>query len=50
MPLTLFSCCQGHPEGSLGARMPLHYITKHLQQRIEDDHFRIKRATPRVLA
>jgi len=30
------------------ARTPLHYVTKHLQQRIESDHFRVKRAMPRV--
>ncbi len=27
---------------------PLHYVTKHLQQRIESDHFRVKRPMPRV--
>ncbi|WP_456686727.1 DDE-type integrase/transposase/recombinase, partial [Bradyrhizobium sp. P5_C11_2] len=26
----------------------LHYVTKHLQQGIESDHFRVKRAMPRV--
>ncbi len=30
------------------ARAPLHYVTKHLQQRIESDHFRVKRPMPRV--
>ncbi len=30
------------------ARTPVHYVTKHLQQRIESDHFRIKRPMPRV--
>lgn len=29
-------------------RAPVHYITKHLQQGIESDHFRVKRAMPRV--
>jgi transposase, IS6 family len=29
-------------------RTPIHHITKHLQQRIESDHFRVKRAMPRV--
>src|SRR4051812_6057574 len=30
------------------ARTPVHYITKHLQQGIESDHFRVKRPMPRV--
>jgi IS6 family transposase len=30
------------------ARTPLHYATKHLRQRIESDHFRVKRPMPRV--
>src|SRR4028118_1972173 len=30
------------------ARMPLHYVTKHLQQQIESDHFRVKRPMPRI--
>jgi transposase, IS6 family len=30
------------------ARTPLHYVTKHLQQGIESDHFRVKRPMPRV--
>ncbi|MGE7415085.1 DDE-type integrase/transposase/recombinase [Methylobacterium tarhaniae] len=29
-------------------RMPTHHVTKHLQQGIESDHFRVKRAMPRV--
>ena len=29
-------------------RDPLHYVTKHLQQRIESDHFRVKRPMPRI--
>jgi transposase-like protein len=29
-------------------RTPVHYVTKHLQQRFESDHFRVKRAMPRV--
>ena len=29
-------------------RTPVHYVTKHLQQGIESDHFRVKRAMPRV--
>ena len=28
--------------------MPVHYVTKHLQQGIESDHFRVKRPMPRV--
>lgn len=28
--------------------MPLHYVTKHLQQGIESDHFWVKRAMPHV--
>ena len=35
-------------KAGLLARTPLHYVTKHLQQRIESDHFRVKRAMPRV--
>ena len=30
------------------ARAPYHYVTKHLQQGIESDHFRVKRPMPRV--
>ena len=30
------------------ARTPVHYVTKHLQQRMESDHFRVKRPMPRV--
>ena len=30
------------------ARTPVHSVTKHLQQRIESDHCRVKRALPRV--
>ena len=26
----------------------MHYVTKHLQQRIESDHFRLKQPMPRV--
>ncbi|UHC17900.1 IS6 family transposase [Methylobacterium currus] len=29
-------------------RTPTHHVTKHLQQGIESDHFRVKRAMPRV--
>ena len=29
-------------------REPLHYVTKHLQQGIESDHFRVKRPMPRI--
>jgi IS6 family transposase len=35
-------------EAGLLARTPIHYVTKHLQQGIESDHFRVKRAMPRV--
>src|SRR4051812_8954567 len=34
-------------EGLL-ARVPVHYVTKHLQQGIESDHFRVKKPMPRV--
>jgi transposase-like protein len=27
---------------------PVHYVTKHLQQGIESDHFRVKRPMPRI--
>ncbi len=30
------------------ARNPLHYVTKHLQQGIESDHFRVKKNIPRI--
>src|SRR3954454_227980 len=30
------------------ARTPAHYVTKHVQQGIESDHFRVKRPMPRV--
>ena len=29
-------------------QVPLHYVTKHLQQGIESDHFRVKRPMPRI--
>src|SRR4051812_39609066 len=35
-------------KAGLLARTPLHYVTKHLQQGIESDHFRVKRPMPRV--
>jgi IS6 family transposase len=34
--------------GGLLPRTPLHYVTKHLQQGIESDHFRVKRPMPRI--
>ena len=34
-------------EGLL-SRNPVHYVTKHLQQGIESDHFRLKKNMPRV--
>ena len=34
-------------EGRL-ARAPVHHVTKHLQQGIESDHFRLKKNMPRV--
>ena len=34
-------------EGRL-ARDPVHHVTKHLQQGIESDHFRLKKNMPRV--
>ncbi|POR40921.1 IS6 family transposase [Methylobacterium sp. V23] len=36
-----------HKEGLL-PRMPAHYVTKHLQQGIESDHFRVKKNMPRI--
>jgi len=27
---------------------PVHYVTKHLQQRIESGHFRVKKNMPRI--
>ena len=39
---------QGCLESGLLARTPLHSVPKHLQQRIESDHFRVKRPMPRV--
>jgi transposase, IS6 family len=30
------------------ARTPIHYVTKHLQQGIESDHFRLKKNMPRI--
>jgi transposase, IS6 family len=35
-------------KAGLLARAPLHYVTKHLQQGIESDHFRLKKNMPRV--
>ncbi len=34
-------------EGML-SQDPVHYVTKHLQQGIESDHFRVKKAMPKV--
>jgi transposase, IS6 family len=38
---------ESRTEGLL-PRTSIHYVTKHLQQGIESDHFRVKRAMPRV--
>ena len=38
---------ESRDEGLL-PRTPIHHVTNHLQQGIESDHFRVKRATPRV--
>jgi transposase, IS6 family len=35
-------------ESGLLACTPLHYVTKHLQQGIESDHFRVKKNMPRI--
>src|ERR687893_2611687 len=35
-------------KAGLLARTPLHHVTKHLQQGIESDHFRVKRPMPRI--
>src|SRR4051794_2783994 len=35
-------------EEGLLPRTPLHYVTKHLQQGIESDHFRLKKNMPRI--
>jgi transposase, IS6 family len=35
-------------KAGLMAATPLHYVTKHLQQGIESDHFRLKKNMPRV--
>ena len=35
-------------KAGLLARVPVHYVTKHLQQGIESDHFRVKRPMPRI--
>ena len=35
-------------KAGLLACTPLHYVTKHLQQGIESDHFRVKRPMPRI--
>ncbi|GJD61757.1 IS6 family transposase ISMtsp2 [Methylobacterium frigidaeris] len=42
-PAIIESCKEG-----LQPRTPIHHVTKHLQQGIESDHFRVKRAMPRV--
>jgi transposase, IS6 family len=38
---------ESRTEGRL-PRTPIHYVTKHLQQSIASDHFRVKRAMPQV--
>ncbi|QFT29496.1 hypothetical protein FIV00_04085 [Labrenzia sp. THAF82] len=35
-------------DGGLLASDPVHYVTKHLQQGIESDHFRVKKNMPKV--
>jgi IS6 family transposase len=35
-------------KAGLLTRTPLHYVTKHLQQGIESDHFRVKKNMPRI--
>src|ERR671913_897224 len=35
-------------KAGLLARIPRHYVTKHLQQGIESDHFRVKKNMPRI--
>jgi IS6 family transposase len=35
-------------KAGLLARTPVHYVTKHLQQGIESDHFRVKKNMPRI--
>ena len=35
-------------KAGLLARTPVHYVTKHLQQGIESDHFRVKKPMPRI--
>lgn len=42
-PAIIESCKAG-----LLPHTPIHYVTKHLQQGIESDHFRVKRPMPRV--
>ena len=38
---------ESRKEGLL-PRVPAHYVTKHLQQGIESDHFRVKKNMPRI--
>ena len=38
---------ESRKEGLL-PRIPLHYVTKHLQQGIESDHFQVKESMPRI--
>ncbi|TXN73010.1 IS6 family transposase [Methylobacterium sp. WL6] len=35
-------------QAGLLPRTPIHYVTEHLQQGIDSDHFRVKRSMPRV--
>ena len=35
-------------DGGMLASHPVHYVTKHLQQGIESDHFRVKKNMPKV--
>lgn len=39
---------QGSVDEGLLAPDPVYYVTKHLQQRIERDHFRLKKNMPKV--
>jgi transposase-like protein len=42
------SAIKAAQKASLLARTPLHYVTKHLQQQMESDHFRVKKNMPRI--
>lgn len=47
-PCELFTRTFNLPHDGLLHPDPVHYVTKHLQQGIESDHFRVKKNMPKI--